>query len=342
VVSTLWLVLCLPVSCNRSQDDATETKSVAATDQVRPGTRLDRKGDEIVVCGQLFHTTAPVVLWMDPGGYDAYRTRCRFRDAVLPKRAGRNAKPNRYDTWRRDLPGDIEEQVRDTGWTVELLGEQVDLFLLHYDVCSSSRQCFKVLHDIRGLSVHFMLDLDGTIYQTLDVKERARQTGRANERRIGIEIANIGAYPDMTTLSKWYARDATGETRVTLPDWLGDGGIRTPGFIARPARDEPVRGVIQGDALMQYDFTDAQYESLVKLAATLCRVLPGIKPVAPRDSHGKIHNKVLSDEQFASFSGLIGHYHVSERKIDPGPAFDWQRVLDGVRQLLDQPDSSSH
>jgi len=34
-------------------------------------------------------------------------------------------------------------------------------------------QCFKVLHDHRDLSVHFMLDLDGTIYQTLDLKERA-------------------------------------------------------------------------------------------------------------------------------------------------------------------------
>ena len=43
-----------------------------------PGTPLTRSGDEIVVCGQLFHTGAPVVLWDDPGGYDAYRTDRRF------------------------------------------------------------------------------------------------------------------------------------------------------------------------------------------------------------------------------------------------------------------------
>ena len=30
------------------------------------GEKLERKGDEIVVCGQLYHTTAPVKLWMDP------------------------------------------------------------------------------------------------------------------------------------------------------------------------------------------------------------------------------------------------------------------------------------
>src|SRR5712671_5261951 len=47
--------------------------------QNAPGTQLQRAGDEIVVCGQLFHTGgAPVVLWTDPGGYDAYRTDRRF------------------------------------------------------------------------------------------------------------------------------------------------------------------------------------------------------------------------------------------------------------------------
>src|SRR3954462_3800843 len=44
----------------------------------RPGAPLARQGDEIVVCGQLFHTGAPVVLWMDPGGYDAYRVEKHF------------------------------------------------------------------------------------------------------------------------------------------------------------------------------------------------------------------------------------------------------------------------
>jgi hypothetical protein len=43
-----------------------------------PGTPLPRAGDEIVVAGQLFHTGAPVVLWTDPGGYDAYRSERRF------------------------------------------------------------------------------------------------------------------------------------------------------------------------------------------------------------------------------------------------------------------------
>src|SRR6185312_17037912 len=44
----------------------------------RPGAPLARTGDEIIVAGQLFHTGTKVVLWTDPGGYDAYRVERRF------------------------------------------------------------------------------------------------------------------------------------------------------------------------------------------------------------------------------------------------------------------------
>ena len=36
------------------------------------------RGDEIVAAGQFFHTGTKVVLWIDPGGYDAYRVERRF------------------------------------------------------------------------------------------------------------------------------------------------------------------------------------------------------------------------------------------------------------------------
>src|SRR5262245_34459802 len=46
--------------------------------ETKIGEEVKRTGDEIVVCGRFFHTTTPVVLWMDPGGYDAYRVERRF------------------------------------------------------------------------------------------------------------------------------------------------------------------------------------------------------------------------------------------------------------------------
>src|SRR5262245_43376292 len=74
-----------------------------------PGTLLERFGDEIVICGQLFHTGTPVVLWTDPGGYDAYRVENRFENPRLatsqPSESGTSAQA-RYGSWRRHLPAD--------------------------------------------------------------------------------------------------------------------------------------------------------------------------------------------------------------------------------------------
>ncbi|MCP4248368.1 MAG: N-acetylmuramoyl-L-alanine amidase [bacterium] len=299
-----------------------------------PGTRLDRLGDEIVVCGQLFHTGAPVVLWTDPGGYDAYRAECRFTPGQQKPSKPVSDSPIRYGSLRRHLPDEVAEQVCGDGWSLPLLQEWVDLFVMHYDVCGTSRRCFKVLHDLRGLSVHFMLDVDGTIYQTLDLKERAWHAGSANDRSIGIEIANIGAYEDMKTLDKWYGRDDDGRPYLTLPENMGDGGVRTADFVARPARPEPVEGEIQGRGLRQYDLTDAQYDSLIKLTATVCTVLPRIEVDYPRDTNGRMRTTILSDEENGQFSGLLGHWHVSKAKVDPGPAFDWERLLEGVDELV--------
>src|SRR5258708_7960301 len=44
----------------------------------QPGQFEARRGDEILVAGTFVHTGTPVVLWMDPSGYDAYRVERRF------------------------------------------------------------------------------------------------------------------------------------------------------------------------------------------------------------------------------------------------------------------------
>lgn len=305
----------------------------------RPGEPVPRYDDEIVAAGQRFRIGTPVVLWTDPGGYDAYRVERRF---VTKEQAPWSASkekldsPNRYGLrYARAWDDGDFEQLRGGGWDLGLLQDTVDQFVIHYDVCGTSRQCFNILHDHRNLSVHFMLDLDGTIYQTLDLKERAWHAGTANDRSIGIEIANMGAYPldDAGTLAEWYETEPDGRTRVTLPARMGDGGIRTPGFIARPARDQPVVGEINGRELVQYDLTAEQYAALIRLTAALSRIFPNIELVAPRDADGNVANHVLSDDELAAFKGVIGHYHLTENKSDPGPAFQWDMVLDEAERL---------
>lgn len=207
-----------------------------------PGKPEPRTGDEIVVAGQFFHTGTPVVLWLDPGGYDGYRVERRFgpyeKSSWEISHAENKylASPNRYDLRRNQLSTNEIERVRGGGWDLPLLQRVVDQFVMHFDVCGTSRTCFHVLHDERGLSVHFLLDLDGTIYQTLDLKERAWHATTSNDRSIGVEIANIGAYPagGKNPFAEWYQTDASGRTYITIPARLGDGGIRT-GEFCRPS-----------------------------------------------------------------------------------------------------------
>ncbi|MDP6409423.1 MAG: peptidoglycan recognition family protein [Planctomycetota bacterium] len=287
---------------------------------------LPTPGESIVVCGRPVWIGAPVVTWNDPGGYDATAT--AFDSQAPPEHADR-ASGRRYLPGRRRgervvvAPGSADR---------EALARTVDQFVLHYDVCGTSRTCFDVLHRRRGLSVHFLLDLDGTIYQTLDVRDTAWHAAVANSRSLGVEIAQWGARAParIGELDEWYA-SVDGGTRVTIPERFGDGGLRTAGFEGWTARPALQRGVIHGTELVQFDFTAEQYDSLVRLLAGLCTELPGLLPDAPRDASGRVRTDALAPAELAAFRGILGHYHVTSRKTDPGPAFDWERVLHGVR-----------
>jgi N-acetyl-anhydromuramyl-L-alanine amidase AmpD len=279
---------------------------------------------------------------MDPGGYDAYRVERRF--SALDRADWQHSKedqkdltsPNRYNMRRNGLSTNEIERFRGGGWDLPSLQRVVDQFVIHFDVCGTSRQCFKVLQDYRDLSVHFMLDLDGTIYQTLDLKERAWHATTSNSRSVGIEIANMGAYgkDEENPLDKWYAKGASGGTRLTIPSEYGDGGIRTRDFVGRPARPDPVHGAIQGRDLVQYDFTPQQYEALAKLTAALCKTFPKLKCDCPRNPGGTVVPQKLPDDELKAYEGVLGHYHIQTDKVDPGPAFQWDRVIGEAQRLM--------
>ena len=307
---------------------------------VYPGKPVARNGDEIMVAGRLFHTGAPVVLWTDANGYDAYRRAWWFKRTA--RKAG-NApaeahSPNVYGV--RDVgrwSAAELKQIRMGRWTLAELRQVVNKIVLHYDATGTSRRCFEVLEK-RGLSTHFMIDLDGTIYQTLDVKERAWTATIANSRGINIEIANVGVHPpaEAEELGKWYHHDpTTGKTVLTIPPSRGDGGLLHPDIPLRPMRPEPVIKTINGRRLEQYDFTPAQYRSLIKLTAALCRIFPKIRIQCPRNATGGVLMKhPMTPTALHAFCGIVGHQHVQQNKDDPGPAFEWDYYLRQVRATL--------
>jgi hypothetical protein len=55
---------------------------------------------------------------------------------------------------------------------------------------------------------------------------------------------------------------------------------------------------------------------------------------APRDEQGNVINHQLPSQELRNYQGLMGHYHVQKEKQDPGPAFDWARVVYGAQALM--------
>jgi N-acetyl-anhydromuramyl-L-alanine amidase AmpD len=247
-------------------------------------------GTAIVAAGQQFEVGRPVVLWNDPEGFDGYAQTCLEARALGTSQCCRKTF-HRFGT-RRAL----------ADRTLASLKGVLRQVVLHLDGCVNSRSCFHSMHDMPrpdggcGLSAHFMIDADGTIYQTLDLLESAWHAEQANGASIGIEICNRG--------------DASRNELDRLP---------------RDYRSRPVKDVvINGNTFHAFDFRPEQYTSVLALTRLLVRLFPGVKPVYP-ERDGQPLLETLRDPD--AFAGIVGHLHVDRerRKWDPG-AFDWPRL----------------
>ena len=106
--------------------------------------------------------------------------------------------------------------------------------------------------------------------------------------------------------------------------------MRTPAFVGRPASQARARrdhGVSTSN-----DLTPEQYA--VTSSRPSCATLPRLPADAPRDADGRVRMDALGDDEFRAYSGILGHYHVTQDKQDPGPAFDWELFLERVRAAL--------
>ena len=177
-------------------------------------------------------------------------------------------------------------------------------FVNHWDVCLSASSCARVL-ERRGISVHFCIDNDGTIYQLLDTQHAAWQAGGRNwnHRSIGVEISN--AY--YTKYQSWYVENGYGE---------------------RPVRDDvKVHGRSLGEHL---DFYPVQIDALKALWKAIHNI-HDIPLECPTDSSGHTSETVDRECEAGTFEGFISHYHLTRRKIDCG-GLDLQSLLTELKE----------
>ena len=195
--------------------------------------------------------------------------------------------------------------------TVKELAGSVSQVLLHTDLTSDSALCFKALLQ-RSLSTHFMIDWDGTIYQGLDPMFVAYHAGDFNGASIGIDLNNR-----MKNLEREPNETPYNPEHELIAD-MSKKEFRRGG---------PDRMRINGFWTKAWGYTDPQYQALLELLSVLTSKLD-IKPFVPMDEKREVIPTMLQDA--ASFEGILGHFHITENRWDPGPGFDWSRVQAGL------------
>jgi len=184
------------------------------------------------------------------------------------------------------------------------------MFVNHWDVCLSSESCAKVLNK-RGISVHFLIDNDGTIFQMLDTQHKAWHAGiphyeGGNSKGVGVEISNA-YYPKY---QDWYVRNGFGE---------------------RPLQEH---GYVHGRTLKPFlDFYPVQLEALKALWKAIHLGI-GIPLEYPMDNNGYIETGIHRECQRGTYHGVCNHYNFIKSKIDCA-GLDLPTLLGEVKSSLE-------
>lgn len=187
------------------------------------------------------------------------------------------------------------------------------------DLSALTRQDYHV-------SVPFVIGRDGTIYQLYSSKywsgnigKGIGNTGNAQDKcTIGIEISNYGYLAEREgKLETYYSRLKDKQGRVAPVDVYCSLDEREAyQKLATPYRNQAYYAT----------YTQEQYDSLIVLLRYLTAQYHIPRQFLPEPQRYTATNDVLN------FRGIVSHVNYRDTgKWDIGPAFDWNRVMQGVQ-----------
>ncbi|MBA3464762.1 MAG: N-acetylmuramoyl-L-alanine amidase [Deltaproteobacteria bacterium] len=270
----------------------------------------------LIIANETFKIDAPVVNWREGPRWDATSVYCQPTDtdprppcipmAGKPGHVPYGKIPSAYVQRYMTRPA-----LRRYGNNppLEAVKSVIRQFVVHHDGCASSDMAFSVMQNERGLSCHFLIDNDGTIFQTIDLALAAYHAAEWNSASIGVELCNRG---DVKLDPNYYSKGKHGPNRNVVPC------------------------KINGHTFLAFDYTPAQYTSFQQLGRALLRFLPNLPAEYPQSSPGVAHWGTLPAQGSGGsfgFAGYIAHYHLTGQKWDPGP-FDFKKFCSGLRGQL--------
>ncbi len=219
----------------------------------------------IIVSGKEVACGAPVVLWSESGlRFDALGKRSSTSAVIIHHTGGSNLAPGVMSTLktRRD----------------------------------------KATGKLLNLSVHFVVEPNGVVYQFCDADRRCAHAGGADDtNQDGVRVSG-----NSTTIGIEVVNPATRNAPTR--------------GIARPLADDR----IHGHRHVMTGFTSAQTASVIALCESICLAY-GLPRVVPMDGDDVLAT-VMPENEFKSFRGICGHLHLTSRKVDPGLA-----IFDAIR-----------
>lgn len=199
-------------------------------------------------------------------------------------------------------------------------GHQIEMIVIHFTASGSGTGTVCWFKNPQSkVSAHYVIDRDGRMFQVVKDGNNAWHAGlssrpalgleanrlrlergdliRPNPRAIGIEIVNWG--PLEKRDNKYY-------------NWTG--------------KEHPGQVVEAGGQYWE-PYTESQYDSLIELVSYLCKRYGVTIRYLPQGA-GVYHER---PQDLADFSGILGHSAIDNTKSDPGPHFDWDRLMAGLR-----------
>lgn len=261
--------------------------------------------NSIILCGIGYDIGKKCIKWGEANGYDGYTTK-RVEVKKVDNKTGKVKrkviKGRRFG--RRSLQKITQLCVHHSG------ADRADPGVM-----------YNVLYFQRGLSVHFAAEDDGRIWQFNDLIDKCWHAGSHNKISIGTECC---LFPLADKRPRYYDDDRRGRTG-NLPH-------------------EVIEEIIHGKKYKTFAMPRVQWETLAIVYAGVWVALGhqrkrqfngpfSVPPVFPRDGNDNIKKSVLNNPK--DHVGLIGHLHMTKRKIDPC-GFPWEEFEASVEENYDR------
>jgi len=190
-----------------------------------------------------------------------------------------------------------------------------DLIVLHFTAGSTARSAYDSwINSPLEVATAYMIDTDGTIYETFDPTHWAYHLGipgaasanhKHDKRSIGIEIANVGPLKQAPTNPN------------QLNWWPKDYGVKWC--------DKSETGKFVKASYRTFDYyaayTGLQFAAAKTLVDHLCAAFSIPKTLPPAAKRTECDLGF-----FGKYAGIASHQNFRKDKFDVGPAFDWSAL----------------